>query len=288
MDLDTLKQRARAFDYLFDAVVVTDLEGTIIDWNKGSEALYGYTKEEALGQPVNILHVPDDSASITAEVISAVTSSGKWNGEIRMLHQSGEIGWIESMCVPIFDSDNQMVGALGINRDISERKREAEKLKQLAHYDQLTHLPNRYMLFDRFEHLVAQSKRSKQMFALFFIDLDGFKVINDSHGHLCGDKVLLEVASRIKSAVRASDTIARIGGDEFVLLVESVTDRKAVLTVAALLHEAFNKVTVVDGRELKIRCSIGSAVYPDDGATADELLAVADTNMYQQKQCKAY
>ena len=102
MNLKILEQRAKAFDYLFDAVVVTDMEGVITDWNKGSEALYGYSKEEAIGQPVNMLHVPEDTEHITSSVISVVKEAGKWSGEVRMLHKDGRIGWIESMCVPIF------------------------------------------------------------------------------------------------------------------------------------------------------------------------------------------
>ena len=98
MDLNILKQRAKAFDYLFDAVVVTDMYGVMIDWNKGSEVFYGYTKEEAVGQNVSILHLPEDTEHITAEVISAVEQFGKWTGEVRMLHKDGHIGWIESMC----------------------------------------------------------------------------------------------------------------------------------------------------------------------------------------------
>lgn len=182
MNLDTIKQRAKAFDYLFDAVVVTDLQGIIIDWNKGSEKLYGYSKKEAIGQPVSILHVPEDTESITSEVISAVQKSGQWSGEIRMLHKDGHIGWVESMCVPIFDENETMVGALGINRDITDRKNEIARLEHLAHYDYLTKIPNRSLLFDRVEHLIARSERDKLTFALFYIDLDEFKLINDTKG----------------------------------------------------------------------------------------------------------
>ena len=172
MNVDILKLRAKAFDYLFDAVVVTDLQGIIIDWNKGSEALYGYSKDQVMGQAVNILHVPEDSADITSEVISTVADKGKWSGEIRMLHKDGHIGWVESMCVPIYDEDDQILGALGINRDITERKTETARLEHLAHYDQLTNVPNRYLLLDRLSHLITQSERNQFRFALLFIDID--------------------------------------------------------------------------------------------------------------------
>lgn len=115
------KQRALAFDYLYDAVVVTDLEGVIIDWNKGSETLYGYSKEEAIGKPVGILHVPEDLDHVTKDVLDGIMRDGKWNGEVRMLRKDGTIGWIESMCVPLLDEQNQAIGALGINRDITQR-----------------------------------------------------------------------------------------------------------------------------------------------------------------------
>lgn len=283
MDINTLRQRARAFDYLFDAVVVTDLHGEIIDWNTGSEKLYGYSKEEAIGQPVCMLHVPGDSEHITADVLSAVEKSGKWSGEIRMLHKDGHIGWIESMCIPFFDEDNKMIGALGINRDITERKNEAARLKHLAHYDYLTNIPNRYLLFDRVTHLIAQSKRNKNTFALLFIDLDKFKVINDTKGHSFGDLVLKETASRLKQSVRDSDTVARIGGDEFVVLLEKISDNTNIAAMTKTLTESLNKPFIINNTEIKIRCSIGTARYPDEGNTTDTLLAAADKAMYRVK-----
>jgi len=284
MDINTLKQRAKAFDYLFDAVVVTDLQGVIIDWNTGSEQLYGYSKEEAIGQPVCILHVPDDSEHITAEVISAVEKFGKWSGEVRMLHKDGHIGWIESMCIPFFDENDQMIGALGINRDITDRKKEAERLSYLAHYDYLTNIPNRYLLLDRITHLIAQSERSENTFALLYIDVDKFKIINDTKGHAFGDQVLKETAARLKGSVRNSDTVARIGGDEFVVLLEKISDESDVLKMIEALTDSLNKPLIVQNEELEIRCSIGAALYPNDGNTTDALLAAADKAMYKTKK----
>lgn len=284
MNLNILKQRAKAFDYLFDAVVVTDLDGIITDWNKGSEALYGYSKEEAIGQPVNILHVPEDTDHITSSVISAVTESGKWSGEVRMLHKDGHIGWVESMCVPMFDENKQMVGALGINRDITDRKHEAENLHYLAHYDQLTEVPNRYLLIDRIGHLISQSERNKSSFALLYIDLDKFKTINDTKGHAFGDQVLKEVALRLKETIRKSDTVARIGGDEFVLLLESISSKKKISAMADELIKTLNRKFDINGEEFEVSCSIGVAIYPDQGNSTDALLAVADKAMYKAKR----
>lgn len=284
MNSDLLKQRAKAFDYLFDAVVVTDLQGIITDWNKGSETLYGYSKEEAIGQVVNILHVPEDTDRITTEVIETVEKLGKWSGEIRMLHKDGHIGWIESMCVPIYDENDQMVGALGVNRDITDRIRETERLEHLAHYDHLTNIPNRYLLLDRVRHLIAQSERNKSTFALLYIDLDKFKAINDTKGHAFGDQVLIETATRLKQSIRRSDTVARIGGDEFVLLLENMSNKNKVSAMAEILIQTLSEAIVINNEEFQVSCSIGIAMYPDDGLTTDTLLAVADKAMYKAKK----
>jgi diguanylate cyclase (GGDEF)-like protein/PAS domain S-box-containing protein len=283
MDLNILKQRAKAFDYLFDAVVVTDMHGDIIDWNKGSEGLYGYTKEEAVGQSVSILHVPEDTEHITAEVISAVEQFGKWSGEVRMLHKDGHIGWIESMCVPIYDEDNTMIGALGINRDITDRITEAERLSHLAHYDQLTEIPNRYLLLERINHLIVQCERNASTFALLYIDLDKFKVINDTKGHAFGDKLLKEAVSRLSGCIRHSDTIARIGGDEFIVLLENISSKDAIAAMAETLIDALSKAFVIEGEAFLISCSIGISIYTENGTTTDALLSYADTAMYKAK-----
>lgn len=286
MNTETIKQRAKAFDYLFDAVVVTDLEGIITDWNKGSETLYGYTKDEAIGRHVNILHVPEDSEHITAKVIAAVLQDGYWSGEIRMLRKDGHIGWIESMCVPVFDDYGQMNGALGINRDITERKKEADRLNHLAYYDQLTNIPNRYLLLDRITHLIAQSDRNEKSFALFFIDIDNFKHINDTKGHAFGDQILVETANRLKEFIRNSDTAARMGGDEFVLLLENVANAQDATAVAIKLLQTLNQSYLSGNESFEFTCSVGISIYPHNGTTQDALLAYADKAMYEAKHKK--
>jgi len=276
--------RAKAFDHLFDAVVVTDAQGIITDWNSGSEALYGYTETEAVGQPVNILHVPEDTDHITSEVLAAVASDGKWTGEVRMLRKDGSIGWIESMCIPILDDDQQMIGALGINRDISQRMYETEQLRFQARFDQLTQIPNRYSLIDRIDHLIDQYDRNKNAFSLLFFDLDNFKKINDTYGHSFGDLVLKEVATRIASNIRKSDMVARIGGDEFILLLENTHTKLDIETTIKNLSHELKKDIPINGNTINIQCSIGYSTFPTNGITCDELLAHADKGMYQEKK----
>lgn len=284
MDLKILEQRAKAFDYLFDAVVVTDAEGIITDWNIGSELLYGYTKEEVIGQPAHIVHVPEDVDRITSEIISAVEKFGKWNGEVKYLHKDGRIGWLESMCVPILNDDKQMIGALGINRDITARVEETKRLHDRAHYDELTQLPNRYLLLDRLNHLIERSERNKRTFALFYIDLDRFKDINDSKGHAFGDKVLKETASRLSRSIRSSDTVARIGGDEFIVLLENTSDKDDITKMAETIIHEISEPCCIDGKEVQISCSVGIASYPENGTSTDDLLLYADKGMYKAKR----
>jgi len=283
MDLRTLKQITKAFDYLFDSLVVTDLQGIITDWNKGSENLYGYSKEEAVNQPVNILHLPEDSDSITSEVISAVEEFGKWTGEIRMLHKNGQTGWIESMCVPVYDSANQVIGALGVNRDITDRVNETKRFEHLAHYDHLTNIPNRNLLFDRVERLIEKSKNEMSSFALLFIDLNRFKVINDTKGHAFGDQVLVETSSRLKQSIPQSDTVARIGGDEFVVLLENITNKSNVSSIVKIITNAMNYPFVINDEKIQISCSVGAAIYPHEGTKTYALIAAADKAMYDTK-----
>jgi diguanylate cyclase (GGDEF)-like protein/PAS domain S-box-containing protein len=279
-----LEQRARAFDYLFDAVVVTDLHGVIIDWNHGSELLYGYTREEVIGQAVSILHVPEDIDRITAEVLEAVGRDGRWTGEVRMLHKDGTHGWIESVCVPLLDDDGQMVGALGINRDISERRRHHEQLLELAHYDQLTGLPNRHLLIERIEQAIAVARRQQSLFALLFLDLDNFKEINDASGHDMGDKALIHVARCLQGALREVDTVARIGGDEFIVLLHDIGSIEHAKHVAAHLVTQLHDVCIMEELNHELTVSIGIATYPVNGSNTNELLTASDQAMYRAKQ----
>jgi len=283
---ERLLQRAEAFNYLFDAVVVTDTQGIIVDWNKGSEILYGYREDEVMGQKVSILHAPEDIDHITRDVLAAVAETGKWTGEVRMQHKDGSTGWIESMCIPILDDAGEMIGALGINRDITARMLETERLRHLAQYDYLTQIPNRYLLLDRITHLIDQYDRNQSAFTLLYFDLDNFKQINDSYGHSIGDEILKEAADRMTACIRKSDMVARIGGDEFVILLENTFKKPDISQVINNLSATLHENMVIDQISLNIRCSIGSAIFPMNGRNSDELLSHADFKMYQDKESR--
>ena len=284
---DQLLLRAKAFDHLFDAVVVTDDQGIITDWNLGSQKLYGYTEEEAIGQSVSMLHVPEDIDHITSEVLAAVATKGEWTGEVRMLRKDGSIGWIESMCIPILDDNQKMIGALGINRDITQRINETEQLRHQARFDHLTNIPNRYSLIDRIEHLIAQYDRNHAGFSLLFFDLDKFKKINDNYGHSFGDLVLKEVTNRVISNIRKTDMFARIGGDEFILLLENTCKQKDIETTIKHLTKVLRQDMKINDIVINIHCSIGYSTFPENGTTCDHLLLHADKGMYCAKKSKA-
>ena len=177
-----------------------------------------------------------------------------------------------------------MIGALGINRDITDGIKKVEQLESLAHYDYLTKIPNRPLLFDRIEHLIARSKRNQLLFALFYIDLDNFKMINDTKGHAYGDQLLIEVALRLQQSIRNSDTVARIGGDEFVIVLENIIDKNDIKIMFEALTKTLKTDIILNNQKQDVSCSIGVASYPDDGQTVDELLSVADSEMYKLKR----
>jgi diguanylate cyclase (GGDEF)-like protein/PAS domain S-box-containing protein len=284
MSPDVTKQRARAFEYIFDAVVVTDLSGMITDWNLGSEKLYGYAGNEAIGRHVSILHSTGDITSLAQEVIAAVENDGQWSGEIKMRHKDGSIVWVESVVVPLLDDVGLVTGTLSIYRDISERILDKERLAFLAHHDQLTGLPNRYLLIERLERMIEQAKRDNRFFALLFIDLDNFKEVNDTAGHAAGDRILKRTALLLKQALRTSDTVARFGGDEFVVLLSHTRNRDDVgLVVRHLCSVLHNDISLGD-KKIPLTASIGLASYPLDGTSSDALLSYADTAMYEAKK----
>jgi len=177
---------------------------------------------------------------------------------------------------------------VGIHTDISKNKerealiqKQANSLYYLAHYDMLTDLANRVLLTDRLQQGIKKAKRYKTQLALLFIDINKFKIINDSLGHYIGDKTLIEIAKRLKKTVREEDTIARFGGDEFIILLENT---KNVSLVKEKIKNSFKESIIVDAHTLNITCSIGVSIYPDDASTIDSLLKDADKKMYKDKE----
>ncbi|MFB3134982.1 MAG: diguanylate cyclase domain-containing protein, partial [Rhodospirillales bacterium] len=184
---------------------------------------------------------------------------------------------------PIRDAAGEIVAVGAIGTDVTESKKAEERIRHLATHDVLTGLPNRALGMDRLSQALAMARRNVAMTALVFVDLDGFKGINDTHGHEAGDRVLKEVAGRLSSCVRETDTVARFGGDEFLLVLTAITDKSTVTAVVEKVLDSLSRSFAVDGRVTPLGASIGVALYPGDGETPEELFRRADRAMYAAK-----
>lgn len=279
-----LKQRAKAFDFLFDAVVVVDMDGNVLDWNVGAEKLYGWSRREIVGKPVGTLYLPEDVASFKQDVMEAVLLQGHWAGEVRMRRKDGRIGYTESAVVPLEDGKHNIIGVISINRDITARIDSERRLKYLAFNDPLTGVGNRELALERLKHAMLQVPRRGTHLALIFVDLDNFKQVNDVFGHAAGDAVLCEVASRLKETLRAADTVARLGGDEFLLIAEDLCGREEAQEAIERIAQALLRPHLINGMDLIVDASIGLALFPDDAADAGALMRFADEAMYRTKR----
>ncbi len=261
-----------------------DLHGRRIYSNQRGAANLGLTDEEFLARDCKSLLHPDD-LMLFRETIDTATNAGQgWtNVVLRWRHRNGQYRTLESNASPLFDDAGKLMGFQGVDRDITERRQAEERIEFLAHHDALTGLPNRILLRDRFEHAVAMSERARSRVAMLYIDLDNFKVVNDTLGHAAGDQLLLEVMARLSRCTRESDTISRQGGDEFILLLNNVSDLETVERIANDILGQLAEPVEINGHVLNAASSIGIAIYMDDGSDFDSLLQKADAAMYNAK-----
>ena len=242
--------------------------------------LIGRTDIELFGREFGEMTMLDDARIMeTDEPIIGLTES-------RQL-ESGQVNWTLTTKTPLHDLSGTVVGLLGITREINELKRAEMTLEHLATHDTLTGLPNRYLMFDRLNQLLVRAARYGLSFAILFIDLDGFKRINDSRGHDVGDLVLRGVAERLTRNLRAADTVARIGGDEFVVLLASLRAGPDATALADKIRSTVGMPFALPGGDAAVTVSIGIGQYPDDGRDAEELLKAADVAMYRAKRRRA-
>lgn len=281
-----LEQRSKAFDFLFDAVVVVGMDGIVLDWNSGAEKLYGWQRQEIVGKPIGLLYLPEDLAGFKQDVMEAVLLQGHWSGEARMRRKDGRIGYTESAVVPLENGKRRVIGVISINRDITARIEAERHLKYLAFNDPLTGVGNRELALERLKHAMLQVPRRGTHLALIFVDLDNFKQINDVFGHAVGDMVLCEVASRLKETLRAADTVARLGGDEFLLIAEDLCGREEAQEAVERIAQALLRPHLINGMDFVVDASIGLALFPDDAGDADTLLRHADEAMYRTKRTR--
>jgi len=275
---------ASVFANAHEGIVITDIGGRIVEVNPTFTELTGFEREDAIGQTPRLLGSGHHDDSFYAAMWQAILKDGHWRGEVWNRKKSGEI-FVELLTISAVRSpDAKITHFVGIFSDITLIKEHQQRLEHLAHFDPLTQLPNRMLLADRLQLAMAQANRSQALLAVCYLDLDGFKPVNDEFGHAAGDRLLIEVAQRLKACVRGGDTVARLGGDEFVLLLAGLSDVRecdqALSRVSASLVHPFS----VGGEEVSISASIGVTLYPNDGSDADTLLRHADQAMYVAKQ----
>ncbi len=282
--------QSQMIEQIHDSVTTTDLEGKIVSWNRGSEKTFGYTAEDAIGQPIAILHKEENIPALRGYV-TTLLETGIYNAELELVTKSKKLIPISFSLSLLRDENGSPIGIVGINKDNTARKEAEEALleqKELLHYqahhDPLTELPNRTFFTQRLEACIEKSTRNKIGFALFFIDLDRFKDINDSLGHEIGDSVLKIIANRLKSLIRKEDTLARLSGDEFTIIMGDVKEVKDASRLAEKILGILAEPIYIDRELLYVSGSIGISIYPEHALDAEYLLKFADTAMYNAKK----
>jgi len=267
-----------------EGIMVSDSDYNILSVNPAFTQITGYEPSEVIGQKTNFLKSGRHGPEFYSDMWSHIERHGHWQGEIWNRRKNGEI-YPEWLTInPIYGSDGSLSQYVGIFTDITSVKQSEAQLEHLAHHDPLTSLPNRILLLTRLRYAMQTAARHNMVCAILYLDLDRFKLINDSFGHAMGDSVLKAVAQRFTGLMRESDMVARLGGDEFVVLVDGIHDPLDASLIAEKITQSLESPVVTDGHEFPLTCSIGIATYPKDGHTVEELLRDADSAMYQAKK----
>ncbi|BAF72332.1 bifunctional diguanylate cyclase/phosphodiesterase [Sulfurovum sp. NBC37-1] len=283
-------QQAQVLEQIHDAVILLDMDGFIRSWNKGSEILFEYRADEVIGKNFSILF-SDNITSAYEKWISELKENGEYKGEMFLQKKSGEPLYAVFSFSLLKNQNGETTEVVSLIHDITEQKKaeavlqeQKNILRYQAHHDALTRLPNRVLFFDRLEQSIRKTARSEKDFALFFIDLDKFKHINDSLGHSIGDRVLRVTAKRIKETIRQEDTLARLSGDEFTVIMEDLGHPEDASVLAEKILLVLQKPMYIDEYTLYISGSIGISLYPQDAMDTESLLKYADTAMYKAKE----
>lgn len=267
-----------------DGMIVTDAQTTILRVNSAFTQITGYSTAEVIGKTPRILRSGSHDANFYAAMWKAIQIAGTWYGEIWNQRKNGEVYPQQLTITAVKGEADEITHYVATLHDITQRKQLEKEVEQLAFFDPLTQLPNRRLFNDRLGQTLTRATRDQSAMALMFIDLDKFKPINDVHGHEVGDWVLQTVARRIESCLRASDTAARVGGDEFLVLLPGLQTRDDALAVAGKIRLALEQPFVTaNALPLRASASIGIAIYPDHAQTEHDLLRLGDRAMYQAK-----
>lgn len=280
-----LRLMSAAMSNAADAMFITRRDG-VIEWvNDALCRLNGYKIEEIIGSTPSMFSSGQHDRQFWREMWASILNGDHWRGDVVNRNKKGELYTVLQTISPLYNDKGELMYFLAVQQDISEKRRLESEIRYLAYHDTLTHLPNRMLFRDRVEQSIAQAKRTQGKLAVLFIDLDGFKAVNDTYGHNNGDRLLEQVAERMRICVRAGDTVARLGGDEFTVLLREVKDMKSIELVAQKLLEVTAKPYELEGdTKASVSFSIGISVYPEHGDNFDALLSHADQSMYEAKQ----
>lgn len=280
--MQSLQIAQRALDSLDEAVFVTNKSGKIIDINPSYSRITQFNESEVIGTVPNIYSKDNNHQQITASVFNDLIETDSWSGEVVGQRKNNKkfAGWLTINKV---ESSDKTITFVGVLNDIEEKKAAQEKLHHLAYFDALTAIPNRRSFMIDLEKSISKARQDSSILGLLFIDLDKFKWTNDTFGHDIGDALLVELAKRFKQELRASDTLYRIGGDEFTVIVKDYHDSDALLGLAQRLINTVHARLIIEGNEMKAGASIGIATYPKDADSAQELIKCADSAMFKAK-----
>ncbi|MGB0495525.1 MAG: EAL domain-containing protein, partial [Kangiellaceae bacterium] len=279
---EQIKLFSKAFENSLDIIIILNDKHEIIATNHAFQNITKYSQNEITGVNISSLLTSVDNFEIYSEIFSSIVKNKQWKGEAKLVTKNSvKISTLVS--ATIFSSSNTSQYYVFSISDISKQKQAERNLKKLANYDQLTELPNRSLLLDRIAHAIVISKRDNKQLAIFFIDLDRFKQVNDSLGHDTGDKVLTRAAQILKNCCRAEDTVARLGGDEFVVMLENIESVSNINRILQNILEEIKIAFFVENNQVSISASIGVSIYPQDAKTPSDLLKHADIAMYHAK-----
>jgi diguanylate cyclase (GGDEF)-like protein/PAS domain S-box-containing protein len=284
---ESLRISAVAFE-TNDAIMITDADANIIRVNQAFLDITGYSTNEVIGKNPRMMNSGKQDKSFYAEMWRQLTQTGFWSGEIIDKRKNGELYPKLAKITAVKDEQQKITHYVAVYTDLSERKRSEAEIRNLAFYDALTKLPNRHLFFDRFIAALTSASRLNSIGAILLIDLDRFKILNDTVGHDCGDLLLIEVATRLNACVREMDTVARLGADEFIVLVENVSDNqddasRKIGLVAEKIRESLASPYYCSGHQILSSPSIGVSLYDGNEKSVDLLLQHAEMAMYQAK-----
>jgi len=280
---EQLRLAARVFEHSGEGILVTDQHSKIVTVNDAFTRITGYTPAEAIGQTPALLRSGKHDEHFYAEMWQDLCDRGWWQGEVWNRRKDGSV-YMEWLTInAVRDREANLLHYIGVFSDIEAVREGKDRLSYLATHDDLTGLANRTLFQDRVQQLITQGQRIHQPFAVLFIDLDDFKLVNDSAGHAAGDRLLIEASQRLRDTLRDADTVCRLGGDEFAVLARLEDPAASMGNAAGRILKAFSQPFKIAGRTVQLGASIGISVYPEDGTTVEALLKAADTAMYQAK-----